>query len=71
MNYTQSWRTFLVRLSCISITFSPRDELEKVLKQLGFEVEVYNDLTQSAIEAILEQASKENHLDADCIFVTG
>ena len=71
MNYTQSWRTFLVRLSCISITFSPRDELEKVLKQLGFEVEVYNDLPYSEIEAILEQARKESHLDADCIFVTG
>ncbi len=42
-----------------------------VLRQLDFEVEVYNDLPYKEIERILEQASMEDHSDADCVFVTG
>jgi hypothetical protein len=48
-----------------------RDNLRVVLRQLDFEVEVYNDLPYKEIERILEQASMEDHSDADCIFVTG
>jgi hypothetical protein len=42
-----------------------------VLRQLDFEVEVYNDLPYKEIERILEQAGMEDHSDADCVFVTG
>ncbi len=48
-----------------------RDNLRVVLRQLDFEVEVYNDLPYKEIERILEQASMEDHSDADCVFVTG
>ena len=46
-----------------------RDNLEVKLKDLGFKVVVYDDLPKSAVESILKQTSKEDHSEADCIFV--
>ncbi|XP_023343737.1 caspase-1 isoform X2 [Eurytemora carolleeae] len=51
-------------------THNDRDNLRIVLRQLDFEVEVHNDLPYKEIERILEQASMEDHSDADCILVT-
>ena len=48
-----------------------RDNLRINLRQLDFEVEVYDDLPFKEIERILETASLEDHSDADCILVTG
>lgn len=47
-----------------------RDNLRINLRQLDFEVEVYDDLPFKEIERILESASMEDHSDADCILVT-
>jgi caspase 7 len=51
-------------------THCDRDNLKVVLRQLDFEVEVHNDLPCREIERILEQASMEDHSEADCILVT-
>jgi caspase 7 len=51
-------------------THNDRDNLRIVLRQLDFEVEVHNDLPYKEIERILEQASMEDHSDADCVLVT-
>jgi len=51
-------------------THCDRDNLKVVLRQLDFDVEVHNDLPCREIERILEQASMEDHSDADCILVT-
>ena len=48
-----------------------RDNLRVFLSQLGFEVAVYEDLSFKDIERILENASLEDHSDADCILVAG
>jgi len=47
-----------------------RDNLRINLRQLDFEVEVYDDLPFKEIERILESASMEDHSDSDCILVT-
>lgn len=47
-----------------------RDNLRINLRQLDFDVEVYDDLTFKEIERILENAAMEDHTDADCILVT-
>jgi len=47
-----------------------RDNLRINLRQLDFEVEVYDDLPFKEIERILENAALEDHSDADCILVT-
>lgn len=47
-----------------------RDNLRINLRQLDFEVEVYDDLPFKEIERILESAAMEDHSDADCILVT-
>lgn len=50
-------------------TDNDRDNLRVVLRQLDFQVEVYNDLPCKEVERILETASLEDHSEADCIFV--
>jgi len=47
-----------------------RDNLRINLRQLDFDVEVYDDLPFKEIERILESASMEDHSDCDCILVT-
>ena len=46
-----------------------QDNLLMTLQQLDFEVKVYKDLPYKEIENILERLSRDNHSDADCIFV--
>ena len=46
-----------------------RDNLRINLRQLDFDVYVYDDLPGKDVERILEQTSMEDHSDADCIFV--
>jgi len=46
-----------------------RDRLRATLRQLDFEVEVYNDLPYRDIERILEGASLADHSQEDCILV--
>ena len=46
-----------------------RDKLKIILTQLDFDVKVHNDLRWKEIEDILERTRKEDHSDADCIFV--
>jgi len=46
-----------------------RDSLSLCLKQLHFQVEVFNDLPVRDIEGVLERAALEDHRDADCIVV--
>lgn len=51
-------------------TDADRDNLRITLRQLDFEVNVYDDLPFKEIERILEQASAEtDHSDADCILI--
>jgi len=57
-------------LKARSGTHNDRDNLKVVLRQLDFEVEVYNDLPVREIERILEQAAMDDHSDDDCILVT-
>merc|ERR1712013_3233 len=46
-----------------------RDNLRVCLRQLDFEVEVYNDLPVKEIDRVLENAALEDHSDADCVLV--
>ena len=46
-----------------------QENLLMTLQQLDFEVKVYKDLPYKEIENILERLSRENHSDADCLFV--
>ena len=46
-----------------------RDKLKDILTELDFDVKVHNDLSWKEIEEILERTRKEDHSDADCIFV--
>ena len=39
------------------------------LRSLDFEVRVYNDLPFKQLERTLEEAARDDHSDADCIFV--
>jgi len=50
-------------------TNNDRDNLRTVLRQLDFEVEVYNDLAYRDIERVLESASLSDHAEEDCIMV--
>jgi caspase 7 len=50
-------------------TDADRDNLRSTLRTLDFAVKVYNDLPYKEMERILEEASNENHADADCILV--
>ena len=52
-------------------TDADRDNLRVCLRQLDFEVEVYNDLPVKEIDRVLENAALEDHSDADCVLVAG
>ncbi|KAL2716032.1 caspase-1-like isoform X1 [Vespula squamosa] len=45
-------------------------DLEKSLKNLDFEVRIYNDPTKEDITTVLEKTAAEDHTDADCLIVT-
>jgi len=51
-------------------TDADRDNLRLTLRQLDFEVRVYDDLPWKDIDRTLENAALEDHSDADCILVT-
>jgi len=51
-------------------TDADRDNLRITLRQLDFEVRVYNDLPFKEMERILEELANDNHSDADCIFIS-
>jgi len=52
-------------------TDADRDNLRITLRQLEFEVNVYNDLPFKEMERVLEQAAAEtNHSDCDCILIS-
>lgn len=51
-------------------TDADRDNLRLTLRQLDFEVRVYNDLAFKDMERILEDLANDDHSDADCIFVS-
>ena len=46
-----------------------QDNLLMTLQQLDFEVKVYKDLPYKEIENILKRLSRDNHSDADCLFL--
>ena len=48
-----------------------RDNLRVCLRQLDFEVEVFEDLPVKDINRVLENAALEDHSDADCVLVAG
>lgn len=50
-------------------TDADRDNLRLTLRQLDFEVRVYEDLAFKDIERLLEEAAGDSHKDADCILV--
>ena len=52
-------------------TDADRDNLRVCLRQLDFEVEVFNDLPVKDIDRVLENAALEDHSDADCVLVAG
>ena len=52
-------------------TNADRDNLRVCLRQLDFEVEVFNDLPVKDIDRVLENAALEDHSDADCVLVAG
>ena len=56
-------------LSARNGTDVDQDNLLMTLQQLDFEVKVYKDLPYKEIENILETLSRDNHSDADCLFV--
>ncbi|XP_074550745.1 caspase-6-like [Halichoeres trimaculatus] len=46
-----------------------RDNLEKRLKELGFEVRVYEDSTKEEVEERIKRAAEADHSDADCFLL--
>ena len=52
-------------------TDADRDNLRVCLRQLDFEVEVFEDLSVKDIDRVLENAALEDHSDADCVLVAG
>jgi len=50
-------------------TDADRDNLRITLRQMDFEVKVYNDASYKEIERVLEELASENHSDADCVLV--
>ena len=48
-------------------TDADRDNLQLTLRQLGFDVKVYNDCSFKEIEQVLEELANDDHSDADCI----
>ncbi|OAD61883.1 Caspase [Eufriesea mexicana] len=43
--------------------------LEKILKDIGFDVKIYHDLNFKTIALTLEAIAEEDHTDADCLVV--
>lgn len=50
-------------------TNADRDNLRITLRQLDFEVKVYDDLPFKELDRLLEEASMQDHSESDCIFV--
>ena len=48
-------------------TDADRDNLQLTLRQLGFDVKVYNDCSFKEIEQILKELANDDHSDADCV----
>ena len=48
-------------------TDGDRDNLQMTLRQLDFDVKVYNDCSFKEIEQVLEELANDDHSDADCI----
>ena len=78
MNHRRRGRAFVfnhmnfdprLNLNVRNGTNNDRDNLRINLRQLDFDVEVHDDLPFKDIERILENASLEDHSDADCILV--
>lgn len=46
-----------------------RDNLKRTMKDLGFEVEVHDNLKSKDITKILDQAAQSDHSDCDCFVV--
>ena len=47
-----------------------RDNLQMTLRQLDFDVKVYNDCSFKEIEQVLEELANDDHSDADCVLGT-
>lgn len=45
------------------------NSLEKSLKELGFNVQVYNDSTKKEVERKINEAARADHSDADCFLL--
>ena len=78
MNHRKRGRAFVfnhmnfdprLNLNTRNGTNADRDNLRINLRQLDFDVEVYDDLPFREIERILESASMEDHGQEDCILV--
>ena len=50
-------------------TDQDRDNINIILQQLDFDVRIYNDLPHKEIENILQELSRDDHSDADCLFL--
>ena len=61
----------VLKLKARNGTDVDRDSLRGCLRQLDFEVEVFNDLAVKDITRVLENAALEDHSDADCVLVAG
>lgn len=46
-----------------------RNNLEEVLKKLGFEVEVYDNLTSEELKYRIQKIANIDHTNADCVFI--
>ena len=70
-SYFQSKKKFhqSLGLTVRNGTDTDRDNLQMTLGHLDFEVHVYNDLPYKKMENILEELSRDDHSDADCIAV--
>ncbi|KAF7710042.1 caspase-6-like isoform X1 [Silurus meridionalis] len=55
-----------LRLNSRNGTNADRDNLKRRFEQLDFEVRVYDDKKRDDILRIITEASKANHVDADC-----
>ncbi|TMW51873.1 hypothetical protein DOY81_003040 [Sarcophaga bullata] len=50
-------------------TEQDRDAMEKTLKNYGYDVRVYNDLTFAELTDVLKKTAQEDHTNNDCIIV--
>uniref|UniRef100_UPI0037E84C09 caspase-6-like n=1 Tax=Semicossyphus pulcher TaxID=241346 RepID=UPI0037E84C09 len=67
--FNQERFNYDLRLKKRSGTYADRDNLERRLKELNFEVKIYDDNDTKDVSARIREAAEADHSDADCFLL--